>query len=151
MPTYAYQCQKCGGGFEAFSKSFRKENIGDIVVDVACTECQTANAKRVWPDELDNQIVIGEFKDSQDKRSDDNKKRFKDPDRAMKKRKTEFGSDNVNVGKSQFANREHKIQKKIIPQDQGTSQDIDKTEFIKMAAKNPNALAAAEKALKHKT
>ena len=148
MPTFSYQCAECTNGFETFSKSFRKENIGDMVTDQVCPQCQSNNVRRVWPDELDNQIVIGAFKARCDKQAEDNTKRAKDPDRAMKSRKSLLGSDSVNGRKSELAKRDHKIVKKIVPKDQGVSNDIDKTEFIKLAAKNPNAVKAAEEVLK---
>jgi len=148
MPTYAYKCNRCNKGFEAFSKSFRKENIGEGVSDVFCPTCKVSKVIRVWPNELDISVTIGEIRDRRDKEDEDNKKRVKDPDRAMRNRKKSFGSDNVNVSKSDLAKREHKIHKQIVPKAQGSTQDIDKTEFIKAAARNPNAVKAAEAVLK---
>lgn len=149
MPTYSFHCQKCDSDFESFSKVFRKEPIGEIIPDYDCKVClDRGGVKRIWPDDLDISLVVGEFKDRQAKQDEDHRKKAKDPDRAMKIRKKEFGSDNVNVKKSELAKREHKIQKKIIPHSQGVSQDMDKKEFIKAAAKNPKAFKAAQEALK---
>jgi hypothetical protein len=66
-------------------------------------------------------------------------KKVKDPERALRNRKKLFGTEGVSITKSEFYHKEKRIKAK------GTSQEIDKQQFIKMAAKNPNAVAAARK------
>ena len=122
----------------------RDETAGDKVSDVVCEYCNSENMIRVWPEELNISVTFGEFKDRAEKQDDDRQKRVKDYDRSMKNRKKSFGSQNVNVSKSELAKRDHKIKKEIVPQQGGKTTDIDKTEFVKMAAKNPNAVKAAQ-------
>ena len=148
MPSYSFQCLNCETKFEIFSKSFRKENTGDKVSDVPCESCSSADVMRIWPDEMNISVNISDFRDRQEKVDEYNKKKAKDPERADKNRRKFFGSDNVNAGKSSLAGKDHKIQRKFIPKESGTTADIDKDEFIRAAAKNPKAVKAAEEVLK---
>lgn len=150
MPTYAYQCTKCKDFFERYSKSFSSLSIGDISKDVKCESCGANKSKLVWPDEIDIQFNIKEFRDRGDKVDEDRAKRSVDRDRAMKKRKKLFGSENVNVGKSEMAKRKHTFKREIVPQQRGSSTDIDKADFIKASARNPNAIRAAENVIRRR-
>lgn len=147
MPTYEFRCNECSKTFDSYSQKFRTDNIGDSVTNIPCDSCGKMNAIRVWPEELDITITFGEFRDREDKKEEDHKKRVKCPERAERNRKKHFGSENVSVTKSQYAGRSHKIKKQIVPKASGTSSDIDKTDFIKAAARNPNAVKAAKDAL----
>lgn len=71
----------------------------------------------------------------------DHQKKVKDPERAMKNRKSIFGSEGVSITKSEHYHKEKKIKAK------GKS-DVDKGDFIKAAARNPNAMKAALKVTK---
>lgn len=151
MPTYTYVCEdkKCRERFDAFKKSMISNvAIGEVDHDVVCEHCGKQGGKRVWPDELDITIAFGEFRDRQDKKDDDHTKRVKDPERADHSRKHAFGGENVRTPRSEIAKQNHKIRKRTVPASDSKAGEVDKTDFIKTAARNPRAVAAAQAALR---
>ena len=108
--------------------------------EYSCEKCGKAGAIKVIPDTLDIQINIGEFSDRYEKKEKDNKSRVKCPDRARKSRKAKFGTEGISITKSPHYHKEKRIKA------QGNN-DVDKKQFVKHAAQNPNAVKAAQDAI----
>lgn len=84
------------------------------------------------------QIKIGGEKPDRAARKDaDQEKRSRDPERARQRRKKMFGSEGISITKSPHYHKEKRIKA------QGTTTDINKSDFVKMAARNPNAMKKA--------
>ncbi len=141
MPTYHYRCEKCKETFDAFKSTMSGPKVGESDPAISCEYCGKSGATKIIPDTLDIQFNIGEFTDRQDKKDKDHKKRVRCPERARKDRIKRFGSEGISITKSPH----YKKEKKIKAQGNG---DVDKKQFIQSAARNPNALKAAQDALK---
>lgn len=143
MPTYCFVCvnKKCQAHFDYFKKSMNGPGTGELDPDVECDQCNNKGGIKVIPDQLDIVINIGEFSDRYEKKEEDHKKRVKCPERARRSRKAKFGTEGISITKSPHYHKEKKIKAK-------GGQDIDKKQFIQHAARNPNALKAAQDALK---
>jgi hypothetical protein len=140
LPTYDFVCEHCKKRFDKFSSSFIKTGIGHVHTDIECEHCGKKKAKRVWPEDLSAvSMSIAEGDTREDRKEREHRKKTKCRERAEKNRKALFGSAGVSITKSEHYHKEKRIKAK------GTSQDIDKQQFIKMAAQNPNAVAAARK------
>jgi hypothetical protein len=137
LPLYEFQHPSTGEIFEVlrpFSQS------GEPFIAPDGIQCQRLLSLP--------QIRIGEDKpDRYERKEVDHRKRVKDRDRAQRNRRKLFGSDNVNVSKSDLAKRKHTFKKETIKTEK-SSQDIDRKQFIQAAARNPIAVAAAKKVLK---
>ena len=135
MPVYQYKHPKTGEIIDKFrlSKDYKKPLV--LEDGTVCerhydySSVQFMDQSRVRPNTGDP------AKDA------DYEKKVKDPERAMKNRKKLFGTEGVSITKSPYYKKEKRIKA------QGTSQEMNKSDFIKMAAKNPNAVAAAQKAI----
>lgn len=137
MPIYEFQHPKTGEVFEVL-RPMSKSNDPFYAPDgVKC--------KKVIS--MPGTAIIKDAPDRYERKEAYHRSKVKDKDRAMRNRKKHFGAENVSVTKSEFAGRSNKIQKKVVPQGEGKSSEIDKTEFIKAAARNPNAVSAAKKVL----
>lgn len=143
MPTYHYACinKKCKATFDYFKKSMSGPALGELDSDVECDQCKGKGGVKIMPDQLDITIAIGEFSDRYEKKDEDHKKRVKCPERARRDRIKRFGSEGVSITKSPHYRKEKKIKAK-------GGQDIDKKQFIQHAARNPNAVQAAQDAIK---
>lgn len=142
MPTYTFICtkKKCAQRFDAYKKSMNGPATGELDTEVACEHCGNQGGVKVIPDQLDIQINIGEFTDRYEKKAKDHHKKVKDPERARKLRKQKFGTEGISITKSPHYKKDKRIKAK------GNS-EVDKKTFIQQAARNPNAVAAAQNAL----
>lgn len=131
MPVYEFQHPKTGEVFEVlrpFSKS------GDPYFAPDGTQCVKLISSP--------QIRMGdELPDRYERKEQDHQKKVKDPERARKLRKEKFGTEGISITKSPYYKKDKRVKA------QGKN-DVDKREFIKAAAHNPNAVAAAKKALR---
>ena len=130
MPVYEYVCTKCEHHFDLFSKTFSVDDNS-----VTCEGCGKKSCKRQisMP-----QVKIGEDKPDRYERAEkSHMSKVKDPERARRLRKKKFGTEGISITKSPFYHKEKRVKA------QGTSQEVDKKEFVKAAAQNPNAMKAA--------
>jgi putative FmdB family regulatory protein len=142
MPEYEYKCTKCDNIQSQF-KSFKDlDSLGKIDAKFKCKEC---GALKVMERIISSGIQVKDPSrirlNGDPKKEAEYEKRSKDPERARQNRIKKFGSEGVSITKSPFYKKEKKIKA------QGNS-DVDKKQFIQSAARNPNALKAAQNALK---
>src|SRR4051812_9416177 len=123
MPIYVYLHPQTGEIFEVL-RSFSQASDPYVAADgVECPKIITMP-----------QIKVGDSKpDRYERKENEQMKRSKDPERARRLRKKEFGSDGISITKSPFYKKEKKIKAK------GDS-SVDKKQFIQHAARNPNAV-----------
>lgn len=81
----------------------------------------------------------------EDHKENEHKKKVKDPERAIKLRKKAFGHDEVG-NPSMQSDPKHIVKRGRVLD--GQTQEIDKKEFIKAAAKDPVMVHKAQQALK---
>lgn len=130
MPIYEYVCSKCNFQFDVFSKTFSVDDNS-----IKCEGCGKKTCKRQISVP---QVKIGEDKPDRYERAEkSHMSKVKDPDRARRLRKKKFGTEGISITKSPFYHKEKRVKA------QGTSQEVDKKEFVKAAAQNPNAMKAA--------
>jgi predicted nucleic acid-binding Zn ribbon protein len=133
MPIYEYKHPVTGEIFEKFrpAKDYKKPlKLKDGTICprlMSLSSIQFIDESRIRPNTGDP-VKDAEYE-----------KKVKCPERAMRNRKKLFGTEGVSITKSPFYKKEKRIKA------QGTSQEINKADFVKMAAKNPNAVAAARK------
>jgi DNA-directed RNA polymerase subunit RPC12/RpoP len=140
MPEYDYRCVECEHEQSQFRSMKECHKLDEIDPAFACTEChKRGTMKRV----VSNFQVKDESRirlNGDPKKEAQYEKRAKDPDRARRLRRKKFGTDGISITKSPHYHKEKQIKA------QGKS-DVDKKEFVKAAAQNPNAVAAAAKAI----
>lgn len=130
MPIYSFQHPKTGEVYDVLRK-FSESGDPYVVDGVECIKLINMP-----------QIRISEAgPDRHERKEMDHAKKVKDPERARKMRKDKFGVEGISITKSPEFHKAKNIKAK-------GSSDVDKKQFIQSAAKNPNALAAAQKALK---
>jgi predicted nucleic acid-binding Zn ribbon protein len=131
MPVYVFEHPKTGEQFEVI-RPFSKSGDPYVAPDgVTCNKVITAP-----------EIKMGaELADRYERKEKDHGKRVKCPDRARKRRKEAFGTEGISITKSPYYKKDKRVKA------QGNN-DVDKKQFIKHAAQNPNALSAAKKALR---
>ena len=134
MPLYTYIHPKTGEIFEDF-RIMAKSDEPFIASDG--TECPRDKTP-IW----EGNINVKEGVSRAEQKEMDHTKKVKDPERARKHRRELFGGDATSITKSKYYHKEKKIKA------QGSSNDIDKKDFIQAAAKNPKAVEAAIKATK---
>lgn len=132
MPIYEFKHPKTGEIYEEFRpmsdyKRPLKLADGTICERIISSGIQTIDHSKIKPNT------------GNPKKDADYEKMVKCPERAMKNRKKLFGTEGVSITKSEFYHKEKRVKAK------GTTQDMNKSDFIKMAAKNPNTVAAARK------
>lgn len=141
MPIYNYQCNQCSNIQEQYRSVSEIDDLGEVVSDIVCQNC---SARKAMVRTLSTNIQIIDPSairlNGDPKKEAEYRKRAKDPERARQMRKKEFGSDGISITKSPEFHKEKRVKA------QGKS-DVDRTEFIKAAAQNPNALQAAKDAL----
>jgi predicted nucleic acid-binding Zn ribbon protein len=135
MPTYDFVCDNCGNEFGVFFKSMKESPSVGSIHNIPCEMCKNVGVRRIYSTEVNFYVTEGSTRAGQ--KESDHRKRVKDPDRAQRQRKNLLGSDAVSISKSPHFHKEKRIKAK------GTTSDINKSDFVKMAAKNPNAVQAA--------
>lgn len=127
MPTYDYTCDKCKSTKEIIH-SIHKNPV------FKCEKCKS---------KLRREVGIGAFVATnmqgtlEDHKEGEYKKKTSDLERAIKKRKSLFGSSDVGSPVDK-PNPKHIIRRgKHIA---GQEQEVDKQEFIKAAAKDPHTV-----------
>lgn len=133
MPLYEYKHPKTGEIFEDI-RTFANGDKPFVADDgVKCPRIMSTSFS----------LIIGEAKpDRYERKEMDHGKKVKDPERARRMRKNKFGTEGISITKSPHYHKQKRVKA------QGTTNDIDKKDFIKSAARNPNAIAAAENVLK---
>lgn len=139
---YDYQCTKCSN-VQSFQRSIKDfEELGHINTEYECEICKIKNVmQRIVSTDIQ---VIDKSRirlNGDPKMEAEYKKRAKDPERARRARRDKFGTDGISITKSPYYKKEKKIKAK-------GNQDVDKKQFIQHAAKNPNAIKAAQDAIK---
>jgi hypothetical protein len=134
IPLYSYIHPKTGEIFEEL-RLMSKRDEPFIAPDG--TPCPR-DATPCWQGDIQMGAVLPS---RAERKETEHRKKVKDPERAMKNRKSLFGTEGVSITKSENYHKEKKIKAK------GTS-DVSKTDFIKAAARNPRAMTAALKATK---
>lgn len=116
--------------------------LDSISKDMKCSNCNEINCmKRIVSSDVQ---VIDQTRirvNGDPKKEEEYAKRAKDPERARRMRRKMFGHDGISITKSPYYHKQKKIKA------QGSS-DLSKKDFIQAAARNPNAVAAARKAIK---
>ena len=135
MPTYDYMCEKCEHIVEIFhSMSDETER--------QCSECQSTMNKQIGY----GYFIAGGIKPTlASHRESERTKKVKDPERAVKSRKREFGHDAVGDPGMQTDPRHVVKRGRTLG---GQQKEVDKREFIKAAARDDRMVAECQKALK---
>jgi putative FmdB family regulatory protein len=142
MPIYEYQCIKCSNVQEQFLLMSKVHGLDKIDPKLRCDECSKLNVmKRVVSSSIQVKDPSRIRLNGDPKKEAEYEKRAKDPERARRNRRHKFGCDGISITQSPFYKKEKRIKA------QGKN-DVDKKEFIKAAARNPNAIKAAMKATK---
>ena len=123
MPHYYYKCPKCENIQEEFHSIKKNPRI----------LCKNCNVKMNRIIGYGNLITNGIKETLSDHRESEHTKKVKDPERAIRSRKKEFGTDSVGNPKMSSDPRHIVKRGKTLG---GQQKDIDKTEFIKAAAKD---------------
>jgi len=122
MPCYDYTCKRCELTVEIFHTMSSKKKY-------KCPECNSKMIKLIGYGYFASSMKpsISDYKESE------HKKKVKDPERAVRNRKREFGHDAVG-DPSMITDPMHIIKKGRTLG--GQQKDIDKKEIIKAAAKD---------------
>jgi putative FmdB family regulatory protein len=139
VPTYDYIC-KCG----------HQEEIFHMMSDETprrCPECSKNMIKQIGCGAVIRMGGFGEQKTWADRKEADHVKRVKDMDRAVRMRKKAFGHDAVGDPVDKPDPRHIVKRGRTLG---GQQMDVDKTEFIKAAAKDPLIVDQCEKIVKKK-
>lgn len=135
MPSYDYYCEKCDDMIDVYHSIMKNP-------DVICEVCGKSRKRQIGT----GMVIIKPDKPDRYERSEAaHKERVKDPERARRMRKKKFGTEGISITKSPYYHKEKRVKA------QGTSQEVDKKEFIKSAARNPNAMKAAVDVLNKKS
>ena len=127
MPSYDYYCDKCDDMIDVYHSIMKNP-------DVICEACGKHRKRQIGT----GMVIIKPDKPDRYERSESaHKERVKDPERARRMRKKKFGTEGISITKSPYYHKEKRVKA------QGTSQEVDKKEFVKSAARNPNAMKAA--------
>jgi predicted nucleic acid-binding Zn ribbon protein len=131
MPIYQFKHPKTNKIYDVM-RSFAQSSDPYVAPDgVVCEKVISAPA-----------IRIGDAQpDRYERKEKAHMEKVKDPDRARRLRKQKFGTEGISITKSPYYKKDKRVKA------QGNN-DVDKKTFIKHAAQNPNALAAAKKALR---
>lgn len=136
MPMYNYRCSKCKIVEEKYHSIHKNPRI-------KCSNCQSKMERQICAGAY---IATGMKPTLADKRETEYTKKVKDPERAVKSRKHEFGSEAVG-NPSMATDPRHVIRRGRTLG--GQQKEIDKGEFIKAAAKDTGLVQAAQKSLKN--
>lgn len=137
MPLYDYKCEKCEVVVEILHEMSDSE-------PKICTECQSPMVKQFSSSFT---IMSGKNGTIESHKEREHRKKVKDFDRAVKRRKKMFGSDSVGQPVDKPAEK-HIIRKgRTIA---GQDIKVDRQQFIKSAAKDNHMVEAAKKALQNK-
>lgn len=134
MPVYEYICKQCEHQFDVFVKGFNHQDS-----DTKCEACGKGPCIRQLTAPMIS--ISPDGPDRYERKEVEQSKKVKDPERARKMRKDKFGTEGISITKSPHYHKQKQVKA------QGKS-DVDKKEFIKHAARNPKAVAAAASALK---
>lgn len=138
MPTYDYQCSVCEQ-IEEIRHSIHENP------KIICTTCMSKMTRLIGNSSY---VITSGIKGSlEDHREKEHTKKVKDPERAIKSRKKQFGHDAVGDPSMQSDPR-HVIKRGRTLG--GQQKDIDKAEFIKAAAKDDYTIEQCIKATKNK-
>lgn len=137
MPNYEFKHPKTGKIFEDI-RTFSRADDPFVAPDgVVCVRCTVPSSFM---------FNMGEEKpDRYERKEVDHQKKVKDPERARRLRKKKFGTEGISITKSPYYHKEKRIKAK------GTSSEVNRVDFVKNAAKNPNAVAAAQRILNQKS
>jgi putative FmdB family regulatory protein len=137
MPFYDYQCVKCE----------QIEEIKHSIHEDPKYKCSNCNSK------MERQISMGSYVITtglngtlEDHKESEHTKKVKDPERAVRSRKKEFGHDAVG-DPGMCSDPRHVVKRGRTLG--GQQKDIDKGEFIKAAAKDDHMVNEAIKAVKN--
>jgi hypothetical protein len=136
MPIYLYQNPKTKEIFEAYMPASDYKKPYSLADGTKCP--------RYYDFSNIQTVDKGKIRLNGDPRREaEYEKRSKDPERARKLRKDKFGTEGVSITKSEHFHKQKRVKA------QGNS-DVSKVDFVKNAARNPNALKAAAKAIRKK-
>lgn len=137
MPFYNYGCEKCGNVQE------ERHGMNESPI-IKCSNCKGKMDKLIT---ADFSFKFGHFKSRAEKKDSEHMKKVKDPERAVRMRKKAFGREAVG-DPSMKTDPRHIIKRgKTLG---GQQKEVDRSEFIKAAAKDPMMVAKAQEALKKK-
>lgn len=135
MPTYEYLCAKCDRIEEIF-------HMMSNSTPRACPICGEIMEKLMGT----GYIASKGFKPTwEDRKEEDHRKKVKDPERARRSRIKQFGRDSVGEPVDK-PDPKHIVKKGRALG--GQQKEVDKSEFIKAAAKDDVIVNAAKNALK---
>jgi len=134
MPTYEYLCEKCRTIYEVFHEMSCEDEF-------ECSDCKEILVKQI---SSTFHITTGTKPTLEDAREESHRKKVKDHERAIRKRRKAFGSSEVG-SPSDKADPKHLVRGKVLG---GQEKEIDRKEFIKNAAKSDLMVDVAAKALK---
>lgn len=137
MPTYDYECPKCGHGEEIIHGI--KENKRP-----RCPQCKN----KVMKKQIGTGYVASSYHAQPtmaDRKHNEHTKKVKDFDRAVKRRKKAFGTDAVGNPVDKPDERHIIKRGRHIA---GQETEVDKQEFIKAAAKDDAMVKVAQEAVR---
>lgn len=138
MPIYNYKCPKCEQ-IEEIQHSIHKNP------KYKCSNCETQLERQI---SLGSYLITSGIKGSlKDHRESEHTKKIKDPERAVKSRKRAFGTDAVG-DPSMTTDPRHVVKRGRTLG--GQQKEIDRTEFIRAAARDDYTVQKAQEALKKK-
>lgn len=136
MPIYDYQCSDCEQ-IEEIRHSIHEDP------KIICSTCMSEMARLI---SKSSYVITNGIKGSlEDHKEKEHTKKVKDPERAIRARKKEFGQDAVGDPSMQSDPRHVVKRGRTLG---GQQKDIDKAEFIKAAAKDDCMVNEALKAIK---
>ena len=136
MPCYDYCCPECES-VQEISHSIHKNPT------IKCSECDTKMGRMITGGAY---VIHGGIQDSlEDRREKEHTKKVKDPERAVKMRKKEFGHDAVGDPRMETDPRHIVKRGRTLG---GQQKEVDRDEFIRAAARDDYTVQTAQEALR---
>ena len=137
MARYDYECEQCHAVTEVMHGMQESPKV-------LCEDCGSQMIRLI---SANFTVKMGHFRTRAERQEEEHQKKVKDPERAVRARKKLFGHANVG-DPAMKTDPKHVIRRgKTIG---GQQVEVDRTDFVKAAAKDPLLLKTAQDALQKK-